>query len=196
MSQELDELLAEIQRGVYFRAYKKRDALITKIEHHIDQLDNKTLAKYSAKYIRLFVVAVAERRMRLSTFNSLMQAFSIARNAKALRLLEKIVLSGVQKSKWKHFWLLLSVIRIKHEAKKSSIDLERNLISWYLKPNRQNKVYSTFLSNYIKHVPSFNRDLLFKHCLKHKHARDSYNKEMIDVFISICPEYEKYRIMK
>lgn len=193
-------LLEEVIKKTYLRSYNKRNTIIAAIEDTISfkghQLGLKWLCGIVREQIPKIIESVFNRTVNYSTLNKIIEILQISKIYKLYTILEPEIISKVKRNKFKSFWLFITLIKTKLKLKRETLTLEDIFHLRYLTPNKNGVISSLFLENFINEVPRYNKQKMFKHCLKYRQYTDTYGIGLLDVFFSICPEYKKYSFIK
>lgn len=201
MDKFLETILDTIQQPYYLRAYKARDELLFELSTIMISLSGKAkintlVRKVIINKIPNLLDAVQKRKVCYSTLERIIEILDISRCKTLYLFLESDILGRVKKNKYKAFWLMLILLKTKIALDNNTLNLETVLFERYLKPNRNKKIDTNFLECYIKSVPTFNRKMLFRHCLRYRQYTDSYGNNILDILFKICPEFEKFQSMR
>lgn len=197
----IDADLQLICEPKYFRAHAQRNGLLIALGDDVDcvfgyNLNIPRFEEIVCRNLPFIVDAVFSRHVSYATLYKLIQILRIDKLRTLYDRLESEVLKRVRQNKYKAFWLLVALIKTKQKVDGDISNLENVVYARYFSPNKKGYIEARFLKSFIKEFDTHDKMRLFKHCLEHRECKDTYGVKMLDAFFSVCPEYEKYSILK
>lgn len=192
----LEELIEELQKPEYYRAYKKRDELIEQIRTTALELRKSQLVCVGKKIIRRLYLRVKHKRIAYTSFHKLIEILRIYDAPELYYYLHDIVLADVRENKYESFWFLVTLLKIKHRIDGDTERLQEIYIERYLLPNQNSRIDSKFLSTFVTEFPTYDRSKLFRHCIRYRQYHDTFGDGLLKIFLGLNPEYKKFLLLE